>query len=239
MASSNVYSALDPSSLLQDRRAISEKLRRHQLLQRGSSQRQGGYDMEEQSRSEESTKLRTNVQSYPQRRTSVNSNLDPSVLAQDRQAIGEKLRRHQQMQKQGSQRQGGYEDENETAQLVLSASQMESQSNIDYDDDMSESIDVLKITLGKDGGSIRSFSKREAFSKNKEKDSTRMRRHDSHRSPIIDTTAFSIPHIATDVPTTQGLDKTLFGCLYIILCIALLISYAFFLESCKLMNYGV
>lgn len=229
---------MDPGEIAQDRRAIFEKLRRHQLSQRGSQRLQGDEGSQNMAIDEESPRQRFKSQS--QRSLPVYPNLDPTVIAQDRQAIGEKLRRHQQMQKQTSQRQGGYEDEHELHDIPITP-EIDPQEKVDNDDDMSDSIDVLRKTLGKDGGGRSSFTRLDALqrSRNEKDSSRRMRRHDSHRTPIIDTTVFDLPQFATEIPTTQSLDKTLFGCLYILLCISLLISYAFFLESCKLMNYGI
>ena len=259
MSSSSIYSALDPSEMAQDRQAISEKLRKHQQQMRTSRQLGlGGYEDTEsrtprhQHIDEESSPFQSNAQRTVS--SSLYSNLDPSVFVRDRKAINEKLRKHQlmQQQKQGSLRQGGYENEEHPTTRTQSHEKRSdsmipeeeyTKSPMEYeDDDISESIDVLKITLGKECGGLdsleRAESKRATFSKDLKESSRRMRRHDSYRSPIIDTSAFTIPQIGVEIPTSQSMEKSLHACFYIFLCIALLISYAFFLESCKLMNYG-
>ncbi len=48
----------------------------------------------------------------------------------------------------------------------------------------------------------------------------------------------SIPYASIDIPKTQEMKKQLVSILYILLSVAVLVSYFFFLESCKLVNYG-
>jgi hypothetical protein len=170
--------------------------------------------------------------------------MDASHIAEDRRAISKKLRRHQ-MQKQSSKRQGGFEM---TSQMIPNeenfneADYEELNENLDdvqYDDfdsgDYNDSIGVLQSTLSKEG-SKRSLSYSGHPGTNRQ-ESSRLRRHTSTRSPIVDC-VFNIPQIGFDIPTTQSKKKTFTSILYILLCAALLVSYAFFLESCKLMNYG-
>ncbi len=41
-----------------------------------------------------------------------------------------------------------------------------------------------------------------------------------------------------EIPKTQSMTKQIYGVLYICLSVGILVSYFFFLESCKLVNYG-
>ena len=47
-----------------------------------------------------------------------------------------------------------------------------------------------------------------------------------------------IPYTSIDIPRTQDLKTQVSGILYIMVSVAILVSYFFFLESCKLVNYG-
>jgi len=170
--------------------------------------------------------------------------MDASHIAEDRRAISEKLRRHQ-MQKQSSKRQGGFEM---TSQMIPDEENFneanyeelnENYDDVPYDDafdsgDYDDSISVLQSALCKEG-STKSLSSRGHHGADRQ-ESSRLRRHTSTRSPIVD--CINIPQIGIDIPTTQSKEKTFTSILYIFLCAALLVSYAFFLESCKLMNYG-
>ena len=80
--------------------------------------------------------------------------------------------------------------------------------------------------------------------------SSMSRASDRRMSPMMMTTRPSlnaaginpgvtcIPYASIDIPKSQELKKQITGILYILVSIAILISYFFFLESCKLVNYG-
>jgi len=282
MSKHSVYSALDASELAEDRRAISEKLRRHQMQRTTSSLRRGGYDdpapsmlnnqdddsamdasdlaedrraiseklRRNQMQRNNSERLRGGFDDAP--RSMMNhqdddSAMDASALAHDRRAISEKIRKHQ-MQRSSSLRRGGYEDTlppsmlNQDEESAYPQAQANFQSQqpddiLEYDDDVNESLDVMQSALRKDGDPPMKSHTSNRPDKSTRVDS-RMRRHTSTRSPIVDMGHFNIPKVGIEIPTTQSREKNLAGFLYILLCIALLVSYAFFLESCKLMNYG-
>ena len=173
--------------------------------------------------------------------------MDASALAEDRRAISEKLRRHQ-LQKQSSRRQGGFETssqvmnpDEETVHESNYEEEHGTQDNGSHEDnfdsgDYDDSISVLKSALNKEEPAKMAHTSFGGHPSAHE-ESARLRRHASTRSPIVD--CINIPQIGIVIPSTQSRAKNLTSLLYILLCVALLVSYAFFLESCKLMNYGI
>ena len=243
-SASNLYSGFNPSEIAEDRRAISKKIARHKQSQRGSNSEKSGFSNENSNRSLESEigpfiKQRSSNKGFEQKTTigtQQNKFLDRRGFAQDDQAINEKLRRHRRTLRQSSKRNvGGFEDSIEEDDDDLASIQLETasqQNEIDYDSDVSESTDLMKATLGKDGSRIGSFS-REKLMKQRSS-SRRVRRHDGHSSPIDNTPAFISRDIETEIPSTQSVEKTLSALLYVLLCIAILVSFVFLLEGLKL-----
>jgi hypothetical protein len=176
--------------------------------------------------------------------------MDASDIADDRRAISEKLRRHQ-LQKQGSRRQGGFEmtsekvmnsDEETLYESILEEDYGENENGYGDNSDSSDygdSIGVLRSALCNEGTAKEMHSSFKGQPSAVREEPARLRRHASTQSPIAD--CVDIPQIKIGrivVPSTQSRAKNLTALLYILLCVALLVSYAFFLGSCKLMNYG-
>lgn len=182
---------------------------------------------------------------------SVYTSMDSSEIAEDRRAIGEKLRRHQQMQKQHSRRVGGYDEETEVGPVPPDAGreyntvndvEMQDQyaeqyenEQYEYDEDVNDSIGVLQKALCKEPSVLSMHS----AARNQQMREDRMRRHTSTKTPIVDCSPMNFPRAGQKIPRLESRENTIKSICYIILCIGLLVSYAFFLESCKLMNYGI
>jgi hypothetical protein len=247
-SASNLYPGFNQSEIAEDRRAISEKIARHKQSQRGnfsSNSQRSGFGNENSNRSLESEggpliKQKSSNKGFEQKTTTgtqQNKYLDRIGFAQDDQAINEKLRRHRRTLRQSSKRNaGGFEDsveEDDEEELASIQLETDSQQNeMEYDSDVSESTDLMKATLGKDGSRIGSFS-RDKLMKQRAS-SRRVRRHDGHTSPVDNTPSFISRDIETEIPSTQSVEKTLSAFLYVLLCIAILVSFVFLLEGLKL-----
>lgn len=189
--------------------------------------------------------------------SSLYSSMDATEIEHDRRAISAKLRRHQssrrnhliderrdEMRKAPSLRripsahERGNVDRHEEEEGAF-----RNDDFLEEEDNDDQSLLLMKSALRQDG--TRNFmpTSGTSVSLNREEghieiEMGRKRRHSETFNPIMDLT---LPRVVVDISSVtknQPKEKTEVALLYILLCIALLVSYAFFLESCKLMNYG-
>lgn len=190
--------------------------------------------------------------------SSLYSSMDATEIEHDRRAISAKLRRHQssrrnhliaderrdEMRKAPSLRRSP--SDNERGNMDRNEEEEWAFRNNDFleeEDNDDQSLLLMKSALRQDGH--RHFMPASGTSVHLNRDERhleielgRKRRHTETISPIMDIT---LPRVIVDISSVtknQPKEKTEVALLYILLCMALLVSYAFFLESCKLMNYG-
>ncbi len=214
---SSLYSSMDVGEIRQDRLAINQKIQRHQSSRRLLVQR--GDDGE-----------------------------------QDRHAINQKIQRHQssrrslRSQDESIQEEDSYYETQPSSQLNLEVGEADSYLPNEFmeEDNDDASLALMQSALHQDRptnfmpisrSSVSVVDKGDGYL---EVEMGRKRRHNANNTPVIDIPP-SLPQVFVDLPSvmrTQEKAKTEISLLYILLCAALLVSYAFFLMSCKLMNYG-
>jgi len=190
--------------------------------------------------------------------SSLYSSMDATEIEHDRRAINAKLRRHQSSRRNNLITDERGDEMNKAPSLRRSPSDNE-RGNVDRneqeegafrnndfleeEDNDDQSLLLMKSALRQDGHRNFMPTSGTSISLNREEghleiEMGRKRRHNETISPIMDIT---LPRVIVDISSVtknQPKEKTEVALLYILLCMALLVSYAFFLESCKLMNYG-
>mmetsp|Transcript_21114 Transcript_21114/g.25956 ORF Transcript_21114/g.25956 Transcript_21114/m.25956 type:complete len:191 (-) Transcript_21114:199-771(-) len=185
---------------------------------------------------------------------SIYSSLDKSEIEKDRRIMNEKLRRHissKHLNCDDSFQEDVTEiDESGVCERNIQSKQSEEQ----YDNDINEGYESMQMSLyGNDVDGVfdqelqrtgLSSSSRNLM--NSQYGDVNNGRSGSYNTngrmqagdDISSNTTGIIPRVSVNVPRSQSLDKQISGAFYIILSLGILVSYFFFLESCKLINYG-
>eukprot|EP00551_Chaetoceros_affinis_P007676 CAMPEP_0203666874 /NCGR_PEP_ID=MMETSP0090-20130426/3817_1 /ASSEMBLY_ACC=CAM_ASM_001088 /TAXON_ID=426623 /ORGANISM="Chaetoceros affinis, Strain CCMP159" /LENGTH=189 /DNA_ID=CAMNT_0050530869 /DNA_START=30 /DNA_END=600 /DNA_ORIENTATION=+ len=181
----------------------------------------------------------------PSSSSKIYASLDQREIAQDRRIINEKLRRHLSSTHQNEAADYGddfYHDANVgNAQLdrymnegeddMIDSMQRALHNDIDS---IGSSVDPLRRSLG-----VEQRSQINLISSN---DTNFMRSGTVSSIPStfhLSNIASSIPGASIDIPKTQSMRKQIYGVLYIFLSVGILVSYFFFLESCKLVIMAI
>jgi hypothetical protein len=176
--------------------------------------------------------------------SSVYSSLDEKEILQDRRALNEKLRRHQQSHPERNAHDNKFDS---GVDVDIENAEDEPYHEEDEEEEM-EGLNSLQRAIRGENQSpsaeIYSYDRDAAEKKEHNLQGNRALIHDDYirrHTPPTECNHKALRHYSSrmiSIPTHQSSNKRVKSIFYLLLSLAIIISFGFFLVSCKLMTYG-